>query len=291
MNFSVDRERLSRNLQTIIGERSPFGNRRHLATVGNFIEAEFESYGIAVERDFFPWRGEIFHNVIARFPGSASDRCIIVGAHFDSVIDTPGADDNASGVAVLLETARLLSHAHLNSQVLMCAFNLDELNMIGSTAFASKLKAAGANVEGMISLEMIGYTDLRPGSQKLPVGLSRFYPDRGDFIGIIGNWKSKSLLQKLSSAMREVPDLPVETLSVPGNGWMIPAVRLSDHAPFWDLGYPAVMVTDTSFYRNPHYHAPTDTIETLNIEFMAKVCEGAGRGLMALQALHGIETK
>lgn len=291
MNFSVDRERLSRNLQTIIGERSPFGNRRHLATVGNFIEAEFESYGIAVERDFFSWRDEIFHNVIARFPGSASDRCIIVGAHFDSVIDTPGADDNASGVAVLLETARLLSHVHLNSQVLMCAFNLEELNMIGSTAFASKLKAAGANVEGMISLEMIGYTDLRPGSQKLPVGLSRFYPDRGDFIGIIGNWKSKSLLQKLSSAMREVPDLPVETLSVPGNGWVIPAVRLSDHAPFWDLGYPAVMVTDTSFYRNPHYHAPTDTIETLNIEFMAKVCEGVGRGLMALQALHGIETK
>lgn len=291
MNFSVDRERLSRNLQTIIGERSPFGNRRHLATVGNFIEAEFESYGIAVERDFFSWRGEIFHNVIARFPGSASDRCIIVGAHFDSVIDTPGADDNASGVAVLLETARLLSHAALTSQVLMCAFNLEELNMIGSTAFAKKLKAAGATVEAMISLEMIGYTDLRPGSQKLPVGLSRFYPDRGDFIGIIGNWKSKSLLQKLSSAMREVPDLPVETLSVPGNGMVIPAVRLSDHAPFWDLGYPAVMVTDTSFYRNPHYHAPTDTIETLNIEFMAKVCEGVGRGLMALQALHGIETK
>jgi hypothetical protein len=291
VNFTVDRERLSRNLQTIIGERSPLGNRRHLATVGNFIEAEFQSYGMAVERDFFSWLGETFHNVIARFPRPASDRCVIVGAHFDSVVDTPGADDNASGVVVLLETARLLSHAQLDSQVLICAFNLEELNMIGSTAFAKKLKAAGASIEGMISLEMIGYTDLRPGSQKLPVGLSRFYPDRGDFIGVIGNWKSKRVLQILSVAMRAVPDLPVETLSVPSNGMVIPAVRLSDHAPFWDLGYPAVMVTDTSFYRNPHYHAATDTIETLNIEFMAKVCEGVARGVMALQSALGIETK
>ncbi|HEY1234727.1 MAG TPA: M28 family peptidase [Candidatus Binatia bacterium] len=216
---------------------------------------------------------------------------MIVGAHFDSVIDTPGADDNASGVAVLLEAARLLSHAHLNSQVLMCAFNLEELNMIGSTAFAKKLKATGARIEGMISLEMIGYTDLRPGSQKLPVGLSRFYPDQGDFIGVVGNWKSKSLLQTLSSAMREVADLPVETLSVPGDGMVIPAVRLSDHAPFWDLGFPAVMVTDTSFYRNPYYHAATDTIETLNIEFIAKVCEGVARGILAIESTSGVGKK
>lgn len=291
MNFSVDRERLSRNLQAIVGERSPFGDRRHLSTVESFIEAEFATYGMEVERDSFSCLGEIFHNVIARFPGRASDRCVIVGAHFDSVVDTPGADDNASGVAALLETARLLSQAHLNSQVMFCAFNLEELNMIGSTAFAKKLKAAGATVEAMISLEMVGYTDLRPGSQKLPVGLSRFYPDRGDFIGVIGNWKSKKLLQTFSAAMREVPDLAVETLSVPGNGMVIPAVRLSDHAPFWDQDYPAVMVTDTSFYRNPHYHGPTDTLETLDIDFMAKVCEGAARGLMALQALNGTEMK
>jgi Zn-dependent M28 family amino/carboxypeptidase len=291
MNFSADRERLSRTLQTIIGERSPLGNRRHLATVGKFIEAEFESYGMEVERDYFSWRGEFFHNVIARVSGSKSDRHLILGAHFDSVVGTPGADDNASGVAVLLETARLLSQAHLNSQVLICAFNLEELNMIGSTAFVTKLKAAGTKVEGMISLEMIGYTDFRAGSQKLPVGLSRFYPDRGDFIGIVGNWKSKNTLQTISTAMREVPDLPVETLSVPGNGMLIPAVRLSDHAPFWDLGYPAVMVTDTSFYRNPHYHAATDTIDTLNIEFTAKVCEGVVRGIMALESLSGIEKK
>ena len=168
MNLIVERDRLSRNLQAIVGERSPFRDRRHLTAVENFIEAEFDSYGLNVERDFFSCLDERFHNIIACLPGSGSDRRIIVGAHLDSVVNTPGADDNASGIAVLLETARLLSQANLNSQVFLCAFNLEELNMIGSAAFAKKLTAAGARVEAMISLEMVGYTDPRPGSQKLP---------------------------------------------------------------------------------------------------------------------------
>jgi hypothetical protein len=114
------------------------------------------------------------------------------------------------------------------------------------------------------------------------VGLSRLYPDHGDFIGVVGNWKSNTLLSKLSAAMRQAAGLQVETLSVPGRGMIIPAVRLSDHAPFWDLGYPALMITDTSFYRNPHYHSATDTLETLDIEFMAKVGEGVVRAVSAL---------
>ena len=154
--------------------------------------------------------------------------------------------------------------------------------MIGSTAFARKLKAAGTKVGAMISLEMVGYTDSRPGSQMLPVGLSRFYPDRGDFIGVIGNWQSNALLRKFAAGMRQVANLPVETLSVPGKGMVIPAVRLSDHSPFWDLGYPALMITDTSFYRNPHYHGPNDTLDTLDIDFMAKVCTGVVRAISTL---------
>jgi len=207
---------------------------------------------------------------------------IILGAHFDSVEGTPGADDNASGLAVLLEAARLLSRARLRSELLFCAFNLEELNMIGSTYFAKKLKAAEVKVEAMISLEMIGYTDPRPGSQKYPIGLSWLYPERGDFIGVIGNWYSSSLLRRFTRQMRQVPGLPVETLSVPGNGGLVPAVRLSDHSPFWDLGYPALMVTDTSFFRNPHYHGPRDTLDTLNLDFMAKVCAGVIRGVLGL---------
>jgi Zn-dependent M28 family amino/carboxypeptidase len=282
VNIDVDRERLSRNLQIIAGERSPFIGERHLAAVENFIKAEFENYGLDVESDSLSYAGETFHNIIARLRPPGSDPLIIIGAHFDSVVGTPGADDNASGVAVLLETARLLSQIALATQVLFCAFNLEELNMIGSAAFARKLKAAGKKVTAMISLEMVGYTDSRPGSQMLPVGLSRFYPDRGDFIALIGNWRSNALLRKFAAGMRQVANLPVETLSVPGKGMLIPAVRLSDHAPFWDLGYPALMITDTSFYRNPHYHGRTDTLDTLDMDFMAKVCEGVVRAISAL---------
>jgi Zn-dependent M28 family amino/carboxypeptidase len=282
VNIDVDRERLSRHLQIIVGERSPYSGARHLAEVEKFIKAEFVSYGLDVESDFFSYSGENFHNIIARLHPSGSEPLIILGAHFDSVIGTPGADDNASGVAVLLEAARLLSQVTLPTQVLFCAFNLEELNMIGSTAFARKLKAAGTKVAAMISLEMVGYTDSRPGSQMLPVGLSRFYPDRGDFIGVIGNWRSNGLLRKFAAGMRQVANFPVETLSVPGKGMVIPAVRLSDHSPFWDLGYPALMITDTSFFRNPHYHGPSDTLDTLDIDFMAKVCEGVVRGVIGL---------
>jgi len=207
---------------------------------------------------------------------------IILGAHFDSVEGTPGADDNASGVAVMLEAARLLSRFKLRSQVLFCAFNLEELNMIGSTHLAQKLKAAGAKIDAMVSLEMLGYTDSRPGSQKYPFGLKWFYPDRGDFIGVIGNWNSGSLLRRFSRLMLQVQGLAVETLSVPGNGAFIPEVRLSDHSPFWDIGYPALMVTDTSFFRNPHYHRSSDTLETLDVPFMAKVCAGVVRAVLGL---------
>ena len=282
MEIGVDPQHLRRTLQAVVGERSPFGGGRHLATVEKFIEKELVSYGLKVESDYFLYRGTNFRNIVGRSSAQRGASLIILGAHFDSVPGTPGADDNASGVAVLLEAARLLSRARLRSEVLFCAFNLEELNMIGSSYFAKKLKSAGAKVDAMVSLEMVGYTDSRPGSQKYPIGLSAFYPDRGDFIGVIGNWNSASLLRRFARQMRQVRGLPVETLSVPGNGGLIPAVRLSDHSPFWDAGYPALMVTDTSFFRNPHYHGSTDTLETLNLDFMAKICEGVIRAVLAL---------
>lgn len=282
MEIRVDPQQLRRNLQAIVGERSPFSGQRHLAEVESFIEKELASYGLAVESDTFSYRGKNFRNIVGRLSAQRGASLIILGAHFDSVEGTPGADDNASGLAVLLEAARLLSRARLRSELLFCAFNLEELNMIGSTYFAKKLKAAEVKVDAMISLEMIGYTDPRPGSQKYPIGLSWLYPERGDFIGVIGNWNSSSLLRRFTRQMRQVPGLPVETLSVPGNGGLVPAVRLSDHSPFWDLGYPALMVTDTSFFRNPHYHGPRDTLDTLNLDFMAKVCAGVIRGVLGL---------
>ena len=282
MELRVDPQQLRRSLQVIVGERSPFSGRRHLGTVENFIEKELVSYGLKVESDYFSYRGTNFRNIVGRSSAQHGASLIILGAHFDSVPGTPGADDNASGVAVLLEAARLLSRIRLRSEVLFCAFNLEELNMIGSSYFAKKLKSAGTKVDAMVSLEMVGYTDSRPGSQKYPIGLRAFYPDRGDFIGVIGNWNSTSLLRRFARQMRQVRGLPVETLSVPGNGGLIPAVRLSDHSSFWDAGYPALMITDTSFFRNPHYHGSTDTLETLNLDFMAKICEGVIRTVLVL---------
>lgn len=282
MEIRVDPQRLRRTLAAIVGERSPFSSQRHLTAVEGFIEKELETYGLIVESDYFSYRGRNFRNIVGRLSPHRARSLVILGAHFDSVQGTPGADDNASGVAVLLEAARLLARARVGSQVLFCAFNLEELNMIGSGYFAKKLKSAGAKVAAMISLEMVGYTDSRPGSQKYPLGLKAFYPDRGNFIGVIGNWRSASLLRRFARQMRQVRGLPVETLSVPGNGGLIPAVRLSDHSSFWDVGYPALMITDTSFFRNPHYHGSTDTLETVNFDFMAKVCEGVIGAVLAL---------
>lgn len=281
MDIKIDTQRLRRTLEAVVGERSPFSGQRHLAEVESFIEAELQSYGINIESDCFSYHGKTFRNIIGQIGNPLRGSLIILGAHFDSVEGAPGADDNASGVAVLLESARILAQAPPHSRLLICAFNLEELNMIGSTHLARKLKAGGTAIAAMISLEMVGYADSRPGSQQYPAGLRWFYPDRGDFIGVIGNLKSISLLRRVARQMRQVPGLPVETLAVPGKGELIYAVRLSDHAPFWDLGYPALMITDTAFFRNPHYHRASDTLDTLSIDFMAKVCQGV------IRAVHG----
>lgn len=269
-------------LERIVGERSPSSSPGRLSLVENYIEKEFKSLGLSVESDRFVYYGKTYRNIIARAGDAQRAPFIILGAHFDSVPGSPGADDNASGVAVLLEAARILSGMRLRSQVIFCAFNLEELNMIGSAHFAKKLKSEGASVAAMVSLEMLGYTNSRPGSQKYPLGLSWLYPDRGDFVGVIGNWHSAALLRRFAGAMRQIAGLPVETMTVLGNGFLVPQVRLSDQAPFWDAGYPALLLTDTAFMRNPHYHGPTDTIDTLNLDFMAKVCEGVVTAVLSL---------
>jgi hypothetical protein len=126
----------------------------------------------------------------------------------------------------------------------------------------------------MISLEMLAYTDTRPRSQRLPPHLEPFYPNVANFIGIVGNEASRELLTTVTAAMKSIDGLPVEFLAVPGKGEMLAETRLSDHASFWDRGFPALMVTDTSFFRNPHYHQASDTPDTLDYPFLAKVTAG-----------------
>jgi len=202
---------------------------------------------------------------------------LCVGAHLDSRPDTPGADDNASAVAALLEIARLLGDDRPDDPRLeleLVAFDLEENGMLGGREHARLAREAGIDLRGMISLEMLGYCDHQPNSQQLPRSLVGLYPDTGDFIAIIGNQNSTELIETARQGMSTVAELPVETLQVPENGTLLQATRLSDHSPFWDAGFPALMITDTSFLRNPHYHQATDTLETLDLEFLHAVTEG-----------------
>jgi len=201
---------------------------------------------------------------------------VIVGAHYDSLPQTPGADDNASAVAALLELARWL-RPHLAGDQRWCArlqlaaYDQEEDGLLGSQHHSGAVKGP---VKAMISLEMLGYTDRRPGGQRLPPQLAGLYPDVGDFIGVIANQGSRALVEPVARALRQVEGLPVQELVVPGDGSMLPDSRRSDHASFWDRGLPALMLTDTSFLRNPHYHRATDTPDTLDYPFLAQVTAG-----------------
>ncbi|MFP3871153.1 MAG: M28 family peptidase, partial [Syntrophobacteria bacterium] len=201
--------------------------------------------------------------------------------HYDSVWGTVGADDNASAIAVQLETARhlqaLVEEGALRVAVKLVSFTLEEPPVFGTRHMGSKVHArnarrAGEELDGMLCLEMVGYTCHRPGCQRYPFPLMFMgYPEQGDFIGIVGNIRSRRLTASLYQAFQKNPELPVVKLTVPLGGWVMPAVRLSDHSSFWDQGYRAVMITDSAFFRNPHYHTPRDTMEKLDVRFMAEL--------------------
>jgi Zn-dependent M28 family amino/carboxypeptidase len=209
----------------------------------------------------------------------------VVGAHYDTVPTTPGADDNASAVAVMLELARRLPDAQPNVPVLFVAFTLEEPPAFytehqGSRVFVRNCQSNGDCVLGALILEMVGYTSSRQHYQFV----SRWpgYPAQGNFIGIIGNWRSRQFGRAVLNGFRKNAQLPVKSLLLPLNGWMLPATRLSDHASFWDVGWPALMVTDTAFFRNPHYHLPSDSIDTLNFGFMAQLVKSLESALVEL---------
>lgn len=214
-------------------------------------------------------------------PWPADDRLplLIVGAHYDSVETSPGADDNASAVAALLELARWLgprrgSLARPTGRIQLVAYDQEEFGLVGSGVHSLEIARTGLPYRGMIALEMLGFLDPRPGSQGLPMALRGMYPTTGTFIGVIGNQASADLLGRVAAGLRRIPDLPVEAMAVPETGQVLPETRLSDHSSFWDQGLPAVMITDTSFFRNPHYHEPTDTPDTLDYTFLAQVTAG-----------------
>lgn len=261
------------------------GTATHRAAA-DYIGAHLQNAGWTVEPQACAAPGVRGANLIARRTASLESSVprLIIGAHYDSVPGTPGADDNASGVAALLEVARWLAEglSLVPGALQLVAYDLEEYGLEGSRAHVGTLRRAAAPLQGMISLEMLGYTDHRAGSQQLPAHLADSYPDVGNFIGICGNEASSALLRAAVVSMRAMPGLPVEFILVPENGEALPPVRFSDHSSFWDAGYPALMITDTSFFRNPHYHRPSDTPDTLDYAFLACVTAGVCHAVTAL---------
>jgi Zn-dependent M28 family amino/carboxypeptidase len=213
------------------------------------------------------------------------DKILVIGAHYDTVSGTPGADDNASGVAGLLELARLLYDEPLNKTLHFVAFSLEEppffrSKFMGSYVYAKSLNKAGKDVEGMVCLESIGYFTDEPESQLFPLPLFRFmYPKTGNFISFVSNFQSKVFLNRAKMAFRNGTDLPVESLSAFS---IIPGIDFSDHRSFWKFGYDAFMVTDTAFYRNPYYHGIGDVPETIDFERMTEVVFGLKSAIIKL---------
>jgi len=197
---------------------------------------------------------------------------LLIGAHYDTVSGSPGADDNASGLAVLLEVASCLRAQPLVRPVWLVAFCLEEQDRLGSQAFASRFKAERRELAGAIILECVGFARSEAGTQQTPPGVPIAVPTHGDFLAIVGNEASRSLVLQLEQdARRHAASLKPLSLVVPGRGEAMPHTRRSDHASFWDVDYPAVVLTDTANFRNPHYHRETDTVATLNLVFLSNV--------------------
>jgi len=261
-------------LSADIGERSTV-RAENLAKAADYIRAEFEAAGLTVTEQSYDYFGHRVANLIATPPDAAwSPAHYVIGAHYDTVPGTPGADDNASGVAVLLEIARHLAADPPPIPVRLAAFTLEEApafmtRLQGSRVFARELARRDERVLGAIILEMVGRTTPK---QEYPLFLQwAGYPRAGDFIGVVGNRPSRAFGQRVLTAMRQNPALPVESLFIWFNGWILADTRLSDHAPFWDKGWPALMVTDTAYFRNPDYHGPGDRADTLDYAFMAEL--------------------
>lgn len=276
VEVSVSAERLKGHVIRLSAELPPRSHDpNQLNASADYISTQMAANGRVTETRFIAG-GKEYRNIAVRF-GPQNGSLIVVGAHYDAFAGLPGADDNASGVAGLLELARLLSHAELGRPVELIAYALEEppyfrSGQMGSAVHAKALKKSGAQVQLMISLEMIGYFTDQPSSQRYPIDAMRFlYPETGNYIAVVGNLTGVAAVRRVKSAMKKASNLPVHSINAPAS---IPGIDFSDHANFWQVGYPAIMITDTAFYRNPNYHTASDAWKTLDYERMAEVVKG-----------------
>jgi len=280
-------ERLRRHVEWIagcIGERNVW-RREALAAAAAYIRGEFEALDLEVGAQRYRAYDVDCDNLEAALPGEGARReIVLVGAHYDTVRGTPGADDNASGVAALIEIARALRGLRLARTVKLVAFVNEEAPFfywgeMGSKVYAREARRRGDDIRVMLSLEMLGCYEAAPGSQKYPPLLRWFYPDSGNFIAFVSDLASRRALLRVVEAFRARSDFPSESLASPA---FVPGVAWSDHLSFWRAGYPAVMVTDTAFYRNPNYHCASDTPDRLRYPEMARVVEGLAAAIATL---------
>ena len=284
------RDHLKRHVAALagrIGERNVW-RPEAMAAAAAYIQGSLEEAGYTVTVQPFTSRGLSVANNEAVLPGhAAADEIIVVGAHSDSVADSPGADDNASGVAAMLEIARLLATSTLPRSVRFVAFANEEApffygDEMGSNRYAARAQAHGERIVAMLSLETLGYYTAEPGTQKYPFPFSWFYPDTGNFVGFVGNFASRPLVRQAVGAFRASTAFPSEGVAAPSG---MEGIHWSDHWSFWQAGYPAIMITDTAPFRYPYYHQVSDTPQQLDYAGLARVTGGLAEvvGVLASQ--------
>ena len=284
---AVDPNRLRSHVVKLSDEFYPrnYLHLQNLNSAGDYIRNEFEKTAGVVSEQKFIVNGAEYTNIRLELGDNESDGRIVVGAHFDSAFDTNGADDNASGVAGLIELAQSVSKLNLSRKIEFVAYSLEEppffgTEQMGSFVHAQSLRDKNVNVELMICLEMIGYYSDEPNSQNFPLFLGRLiYPSTGNFVAVVGNFANVGSVRKVKTAMSTVSGISTYSLNAPS---FFGGVNLSDHRNYWQNGYDAVMVTDTAFFRNKAYHTVNDTADKLDYKRMAKVVDGVSQAIVDL---------
>jgi Zn-dependent M28 family amino/carboxypeptidase len=259
-----------------IGERN-VAKPAAAARAAAYLEAELEAMGYTVAAQEYVAHGQRWRNLEATLQGSArADEIVVVGAHYDTAEGTPGADDNGSGVAGVLELARSFAGKPAGRTIRFVFFGTEEppsfpTGAMGSRHYADRARARGDRIVAMLSIESIGYYSTEPGSQRYPFPLNLLYPDVGDFIGFVSNLRSGPLVRRAIATFRRAVPFPTQGAAVPS--W-VPGVSWSDHWSFWQQGYQAIMITDTAPFRNPFYHTAGDTPDKLDYGRMARVVDG-----------------
>ncbi len=278
----VSVERIRAHISALEGTRHPQTAPAALERAAAHIGDSLRSLGYEMMEHLFSEAGREYRNIIATSRGTTlPEERVIVLAHYDTVAGTPGADDNASGVAVMLELATIFCRVQFSRSIQFIAVSLEEsepgdadraLGRRGSRALAAFARENGWRIEGVVVLEAIAFAGDAV-IQKAPPGIPMEIPQQGNFIAVVGNEASLQLVEGFARSVtcQQIP-LPYLPLAVPGCGELLPDTRRSDHASFWDQGYRAIMVTDTTNFRSPHYHRPSDTLATLNLPFAAEVC-------------------